>query len=60
MNVRVLGAAELAAALPMADAIAAMRGAFEALAAGEVAAPPRVHLTAGRRTTLLMAASGAA
>lgn len=56
---RVLSAADVRRALPMADAIAACRRAFLALHAGEIVAPPRVHLTAGDRTTLLMGASGA-
>lgn len=42
----------------MADAIAASREAFVALASGTVAAPPRVHLIEGDRTTLLMGAGG--
>lgn len=42
----------------MAEAIAASREAFEALANGVIAAPPRVHLAEGDRTTLLMGAGG--
>lgn len=43
----------------MTEAVTASRRAFAALAAGEVLAPPRVHLVDDDRTTLLMGASGA-
>jgi len=43
----------------MRDAIQACRAAFQALASGEVIAPPRVQLVEDDRTTLLMGASGA-
>ncbi|HIE69189.1 MAG TPA: hypothetical protein EYP98_02970 [Planctomycetes bacterium] len=58
MKLRVLNAGDVRRALPMADAIAASREAFVALASGTVAAPPRVHLIEGDRTTLLMGAGG--
>jgi len=59
VKLRVLNSEDVRRALPMADAIASSREAFDALTAGTVAAPPRVHLVEGDRTTLLMgAASG--
>ncbi|MEM7203703.1 MAG: ornithine cyclodeaminase family protein [Planctomycetota bacterium] len=58
MQIRVLSAADVWRALPIADAITATRRAFLALAAGAVQAPPRVPLVDGDTTTLLMAASG--
>ncbi|MFT4513816.1 MAG: ornithine cyclodeaminase [Planctomycetota bacterium] len=42
----------------MADAIAANREAFVSLATGAIAAPPRVQIVEGDRTTLLMGAAG--
>lgn len=59
MATRVLSAADIQRALPMTAAVEACRDAFRALAAGEVSAPPRVHLEEGLRTTLLMGASDA-
>ncbi len=40
----VLNAAEVRAALPMPDAIAAMKTAFAALSSGQAIVPPRAHL----------------
>lgn len=59
MTVRVLSAEDVERALPMPTAIEANRQGFAALAAGEVLAPPRVHMIEGDRATLLMGASGA-
>ena len=59
MQLRVLNAADVTRALPMADAIAANREAFASLVSGSIVAPPRVQVVEGDRTTLLMGASGA-
>ncbi|MFP4056771.1 MAG: ornithine cyclodeaminase family protein [Candidatus Brocadiia bacterium] len=57
-SILVLSAAEVSEALPMADAIEAMRRAFAALATGEATLPPRTVFPAPRNegTALLMPA----
>ena len=56
---KVLGAAEIAQALPMADAVEAMREAFAAHARGTALAPPRSVIPTGGRSgaTLVMPAA---
>ncbi len=43
MTLRILSAADVRAALPMASAIRAMRTAFGALSSGDALVPPRLH-----------------
>ena len=56
---RVLSAEDVRLALPMSDAIAAMRTAFAALSNGEASMPQRTHIdiTDPPGTALLMARS---
>ena len=56
MNIRILSADDVRAALPMAKAIDAMRHAYSQLSAGKVTAPPRQHLSTEKGVTLLMPA----
>jgi ornithine cyclodeaminase/alanine dehydrogenase-like protein (mu-crystallin family) len=58
VQLRILNSADVRRALPMVDAIAANREAFASLATGAIAAPPRVQVVEGDRTTLLMGAAG--
>ena len=56
MNIRILSAADVQAALPMSKAIDAMRHAYSQLSAGKVIAPPRQHISTEKGVTLLMPA----
>jgi ornithine cyclodeaminase len=56
MQIRVLSAADLRAAIDMPAAIEAMRAAFAALASGEVTAPLRLGLETPHGVTLFMPA----
>lgn len=57
MKVRLLSAAEVKKALPMADAIAALKGAYAQLSTGQAAMPLRSHMpVAGGGSTLVMPA----
>ena len=52
-----LGASDLRAALPMPDAVAAMKQAFAAVSAGQTSMPLRGVIDAGAGTTLVMGAA---
>lgn len=56
MNIRVLSAADVRAALPMPAAIAAMRRAFGQLSAGDAVVPLRGRIATEKGVTLLMPA----
>lgn len=56
MNLRILSAADVRAALPMPVAIAAMRRAFGQLSAGEATVPLRSRVPTSNGVTLLMPA----
>jgi ornithine cyclodeaminase/alanine dehydrogenase-like protein (mu-crystallin family) len=56
MEIRILSAEEVRRALPMAEAIEAMRGAFRALHAGNVVMPVRVGVKSHHGVTLIMPA----
>lgn len=57
MELRLLSAAEVRQALPMAEAVAGMKAAFKALSAGEALVPLRTHMDLdGAGTTLIMPA----
>ncbi len=56
MQIRILSAADVRAALPMPRAIEAMRHAYSALSAGTAIAPPRQHLNTEKGVTLIMPA----
>ena len=56
MHIRILSAADVRTALPMSEAIEAMRHAYSQLSAGKVTAPPRQHLSTEKGVTLLMPA----
>ena len=56
MTIRILSAADVRAALPMPNAIDAMRHAYGQLSAGKVIAPPRQHLFTDKGVTLVMPA----
>lgn len=56
MTIRVLSAADVRAALPMSEAIEAMRHAYGQLSAGKAIAPPRQHITSDKGVTLIMPA----
>lgn len=56
MKIRMLGAAEVKAALPMPKAIAAMKQAYGQFSAGRVTVPLRTHVKTGKGVTLLMPA----
>ncbi len=55
-DLRILGGAEIAALIPMADAIETMARAFGQLSAGEAEMPRRVALESGRGISLFMPA----
>lgn len=56
MDLRILSAADVYHALPMANAIELMRTVFAQVSAGEVNIPPRLHLNAAAGTFLVMPA----
>ncbi len=56
MEIRILTAADVRAALPMPKAIDAMRDAYSQLSAGTVVMPPRQHLSTDKGITLVMPA----
>ena len=56
MNIRILSAADVRAALPMPAAIAAMRRAFGQLSAGDAVVPLRGRIATEKGVTLLMPA----
>ena len=56
MQIRILSAADVRAALPMPKAIDAMRHAYSQLSAGEAIAPPRQHISTDKGVTLIMPA----
>ena len=56
MSIRILSAADVRAALPMPEAIEAMRHAYSQLSAGKAVAPPRQHLSTDKGVTLIMPA----
>ncbi|MCG9126161.1 ornithine cyclodeaminase family protein [Candidatus Poribacteria bacterium] len=56
MNIRILTAEDVRAALPMSKAIDAMRHAYGQLSAGTAIAPPRQHITSDKGITLIMPA----
>lgn len=56
MEIRILSAADVRAALPMSKAIEAMRHAYGQLSAGKAIAPPRQHITSDKGITLIMPA----
>ena len=56
MHIRILSAADVRTALPMPQAIDAMRHAYSQLSAGKVTAPPRQHISTEKGVTLLMPA----
>lgn len=56
MHLRILSANEVQRALPMAAAVEAMRGAFQALHKGNVVMPVRVGVNSHQGVTLLMPA----
>ena len=56
MSIRILSAADVRAALPMPQAIDAMRHAYSQLSAGKAIAPPRQHLSTDKGVTLIMPA----
>ena len=56
MLIRILSAADVRAALPMSEAIAAMRHAYGQLSAGTAVAPPRQHISTDKGVTLIMPA----
>ena len=55
-KIRILSAADVRAALPMPEAIAAMRHAYGQLSAGAAVAPPRQHIATDKGVTLIMPA----
>ncbi len=55
-KIRILSAADVRAALPMPQAIDAMRHAYGQLSAGKVTAPPRQHISTDKGVTLVMPA----
>ena len=56
MPIRILSAADVRAALPMPQAIDAMRHAYSQLSAGKAIAPPRQHISTDKGVTLIMPA----
>ena len=56
MPIRILSAADVRAALPMPQAIKAMRHAYSQLSADKAIAPPRQHITTDKGVTLIMPA----
>ena len=56
MQIRILAATDVRAALPMPTAIDAMRHAYGQLSAGKVTAPPRQHISTDKGVTLFMPA----
>jgi ornithine cyclodeaminase len=56
MKIRMLGAAEVRAALPMPKAIAAMKQAYVQFSAGQATVPLRTHVQTEKGVTLLMPA----
>lgn len=56
MQIRILSSADVRAALPMPEAVAAMRDAYSQFSAGKVTAPPRQHISTENGVTLLMPA----
>ena len=56
MQIRILSATDVRAALPMPTAIEAMRHAYGQLSAGTVTAPPRQHISTDKGVTLFMPA----
>lgn len=56
MKLRLLSAADVRAAVPMREAIAATADAFRRLSSGEATVPPRVHQPAQEGAVLLMSA----
>jgi alanine dehydrogenase len=54
MQLRILSASDIRAALPMVAAIAAMREAFRQLALGQAEMPPRVAVSTSHGVTLFM------
>ena len=56
MPIRILSAADVRAALPMPQAIDAMRHAYSQLSAGKATAPPRQHISTDKGVTLIMPA----
>jgi ornithine cyclodeaminase len=58
MRLRILSAADVAQALPMADAIAGMKEAYRQLSTGQAAVPlrPRISVPAHDGVTLFMPA----
>jgi alanine dehydrogenase len=58
MELLLLSAADLRAALPMADAIAAMKQAFAAYSTGQGAAPPRLHLETKPQEGIVLSMAG--
>ncbi len=58
MELRLLSAADLRAALPMSEAIAAMKQAFAAYSTGQGAAPPRLHLDTKPQEGIVLSMAG--
>jgi ornithine cyclodeaminase/alanine dehydrogenase-like protein (mu-crystallin family) len=58
MRLLILSADDIHRALPMPDAIDAMKTAFAELASGGACSPPRLHVPVGDAVTLAMAAHG--
>ena len=56
MPIRILSAADVRAALPMPQAIDAMRHAYGQLSTGKAIAPPRQHISTDKGVTLIMPA----
>ena len=56
MQIRILSSADVRTALPMPEAVAAMRDAYSQFSAGKVTAPPRQHISTENGVTLLMPA----
>ena len=56
MSIRILSASDVRAALPMPEAVDAMRYAYGQLSAGKVVAPPRQHISTDKGVTLIMPA----
>ncbi|RKU35846.1 ornithine cyclodeaminase [Candidatus Poribacteria bacterium] len=56
MPMRILSAADVRDALPMSQAIEAMRYAYAQLSAGKAIAPPRQHISTDKGVTLIMPA----
>ena len=56
MPIRILSAADVRAALPMPQAIDAMRHAYGQLSTGKAIAPPRQHISTYKGVTLIMPA----